>query len=68
MSKAARDRRLVERGLNNAPTVDARNRKASKQFDRWWSGQLAFRFYGDHRWQWMLEPRGQGIIHKGRKP
>jgi hypothetical protein len=68
MSKYARDKKLVERGHNNAATVRARNRKASKQFDRWFNGLLVWHFYGDHRWHWQIEPTGRGLIHKGRKP
>lgn len=68
MSKHARNKRLVERGMNNWPTVAARNRKAEKKFDRWFSGLLVWHFYGDHRWHWQIEPADRGLIHKGRKP
>lgn len=68
MSKYARDKRIVERGHNNAATVAARNRKASIQFDRWFNGLLVWEFYGDHGRRWQREPTGRGLIHRGRKP
>lgn len=67
MGKYARDKKLVERGMNNAETVADRNRKASKRFDRWFSGLLVWRFYGGHRWNWQFEPTGRGLIHNGKK-
>ena len=68
MSKFARDTRVIERGMNNLDVVRRRNRKASKQFDRWWNGLLVWRFYGSGRWRWERLPSGRGLIHKGRKP
>lgn len=68
MSKLARDLRAVERGHRNVETINARNRKAEKQFDRWFSGLLVWRFYGGGKWRWVREPTGRGLIHKGRKP
>lgn len=74
MSKFARDRRKVDRGFRNVETVRSRNGKDSRQFDRWFSGQLVEKrtvrncWGGRDRVVWDLQPRGQGLIHKGRKP
>lgn len=64
MGKYARDLRRVDRGMNNAGTVNVRNRKAKKQFDRWFSGNHVQKVKNG----WDILPTGHGLIHKGRKP
>ena len=69
MSAYARNRKLVERGHNNAATVDARNRKAEKYWDRWRNGVLLqqVQYEPGGRTYWEHVPTGRGLIHNGRK-
>lgn len=69
MSKYARNRKLVERGHNNAATVAARNRKAERQFRRWFNGLYCVpitNIHGDLVGHTRVSG-GRGLIHNGRK-
>jgi hypothetical protein len=56
--------RAVRRGRMNPATFDVRNRKAEREFDRWFNG----RHVQETDMGWLILPTGRGLIHKGRKP
>lgn len=52
----------------NPATFEMRNRKAAKQFDRWFNGLVVTKDISENGVVWWSKVDNTGLIHKGRKP